>query len=235
VAEHYILPHQADWMRTPRIVRSWRSSVAASLDGDEDRLSVRPASWKTLSYEVLPFDHVERAKFEARYVAGLKAGKAAVPLWGRGVAIAENALAGDTSLLLEHDKHRFVAGQYVFIQSSIPAEYEHWDVVLIDSIINNPPLYPAGATLILPSSSTLSHDYPAGTMVWPILFGRFLPEDFEPLNSTRVRFRVSVKYDARQVNAFADDDFGDYALGPVSDGELNGGTGWAGPWIRFAA
>ena len=206
----------------------------ASLDGDEDRLSVRPTPWKVLSYEVLPYDHVERSKFEARYVAGLKACKAAVPLWGRGVPIAEDAIYGDTSVLLEHDKHRFTVGQYVFIQSSIPSEYEQWDVILINQITNNPPLYPAGATIIFPNATPLAHSYPAGTMVWPILFGRFLPEDFEPMNSTRVRFRVSVKYDARQVNAFADDDFSDYPLGPVDD-DLNGGSGWSGPWVRYAA
>lgn len=196
----------------------------ASLDGDEDRLSVRPTAWKTLSYELLPYNHVERARIEARFKAGLLAGKLAVPSWGYGVALASAVSAGATVLTLNRNSAAFAAGKYVFIQTEVPAEFETWDFGLIDS--------KAGTVLTL--ASGLNNGYPAGTKVWPILFGRPIPESFEPFNATRARFNISVKYDARQVSAFAYEDFRDYALGIVSD-SLNGGAGWSGPWVQHAA
>lgn len=190
------------------------------MSGAEDRLAVRHDAWLKLQYSVLPFNHVERAKFDARFKAALKTGKITVPHWGRGVAIENPASVGATSLKLVRSNHGFTDGQYLLIQSSVPAEFEDWDLLLV--------LSTSGATITI--ASGLDNAYARGTRVWPLLFGRPIPEQFEILNRTRSRYQVSVQFDQRQISAYAYETFEDYELGEIT-GSLNSGEGWSGPWI----
>lgn len=223
-ADHYILPHQANWLAVPSLSRHWRSSVDASLDLDEDRGSYRPTAWKTLRYEVLPYDHVERARLEKRLNKAYKHGKVGVPYWGKGITISVSSAVGATQITLDRSPNSLIAaGKYVFLQSTVPAEYETWDVNLVDSV--------SGTTvnLVVP----LDYSYDASkARVWPIFFGRLLPETFEPINATRGRYAIAVKYDARTISAFGDENFGSYPVGTVTS-PLDGGAGWASPWVRY--
>lgn len=211
-------------MNPPKLQRQWRSSVDAALDGDEDRLSVRSVSWKILRYEVLPYDHVERARFEARFKKALKHGKVAVPYWSKSISIAQDAASGATQITLDRTPNSLIAaGKYVLIQSTIPAEYERWDVSVVDSV----------SGMVVTVATATENAYSAyNARVWPLFFGRLLPDSFEPINATRGRFPVSVKYDARTINAFGDENFGSYSLGAVGS-PLDGGAGWSGPWVRY--
>lgn len=172
-----------------------------------------------LSYSVMPYNHIERSRFDARMRAALKAGKMAVPLWGRGVPLSEDATAGHESVTLVRPSTSFAAGKYVLIQSSEPATFDTFDVALIDAIDGS----------VLRLSEPLDNGYARGTRVWPLLFGKPITEPFSILNSARGRYSVSIQFDGRQINATADDDFESYELGTVVS--LNGGEGWAGPWI----
>lgn len=220
VSDHILLPHQADWTKRPTLERLWRSGVDTALSGAEDRASVRPAAWMKLTFQVLPFNHIERARFDDRMRAALKAGKIAVPLWSRPVKLSEAAASGHAQLNLVRSNHGIEAGKYVLVQPDVPASFDTWDLCLVDSV--------SGARLNL--AAGISNDYEAGTFCWPLLFGKPIPDKFQTLNPARGRYSVSVQFDQRQINAFAFDNFESYDLGEVTD-PLSGGDGWAGPWV----
>jgi hypothetical protein len=224
IADHVLLPHQADWMATPAVSRLWRANVDSALSGEEDRVSVRQSAWLKLSYQVHPYDHVERARFDVRAKAALKAGKMAVPYWGRGEQLSEEATTDQASIFLSRSNHRIEAGKYIFIQPSVPAEYDTWDLCLVDRV--------SGAQIDL--ADGLTHDYAAGTRVWPILFGKPITDQFEVRNSSRAIYQVSIQFDGRQINAMTYDNFESYDLGEIID-PLDGGTGWDGPWLMGEA
>lgn len=198
----------------------WRGGVDSSLTGAEDRVSVRSTAWMRFTYQVLPFNHVERALFDYRFKRGLKAGKLAVPLWGKGVPLNSDADKNHTFVYLTRSDHGFSAGKYALIQSSVPSKFEEWDLLLILSV--------SGTRLNL--STGLSRFYPAGTYVWPLLFGRPIPEQFESLNAGRARYQVSLQYDGRQISAYSYDNFESYEIGEIAS-DMNGGDGWGGPWV----
>lgn len=214
------MPHQPDWLKPPTTERLWRAGVDKALNGAEDRLAVRHNAWLLLKYSVLPFNHIERALFDARFKEGLKIGKIAVPHWGRGVAIENPAAVGATSLKLMRSNHGFADGQYLLIQSSVPAQFDDWDLILVSTT--------SGATINL--AEGLDHAYVRGTRVWPLLFGRPIPEPFEVLNLARSRYQVAVQFDQRQISAYAYETFEDYELGEIT-GSLNEGEGWSGAWV----
>jgi hypothetical protein len=216
---HVLLPHQADWSRVPEQRRVWRSRIESTLSGREERASVRSQPWVVMSYDVLPFSHVERARFEERSRASLKACKLAVPHWGRGAQLLSPVEAENTTVSLDRDDHGFRKGDHVFIQPHVPHQFDEWDVAVV-AATNGPDL-----TFARP----LAFGYAAGTMAWPLLYGRPSPEAFTPLNDFRSRYQVAVQFDRRQVFPTAYETFGSYDLGVVS-GELDGGEGWFGPW-----
>lgn len=220
VAGHVLIPHQADWMRPPQLRRTWGSHAIASLAGDEDRCSVRPEPWIHLTYDVLPYDHVERARFDYRVKAALKSGMAAVPWWGRGVGLAATAAAGATSVTLARSDHALEAGTYALIQSTTAAEYDTWDLVVLNTV--------SGVAVGL--GSGLDYEHTVRSKVWPLLFGRPTIGGIQQLNLGRARYEVELANDARVVPVAVEDDFAGYPLGDVA-GSLNDGEGWAGAWV----
>lgn len=202
---HILLPHQADWSNVPKLNRVWRGAVESTIGGPEDRLTVRPVSWMKLTYEVLPFEHQERAEFEARMREGLRVGKIAVPFFGRGVTLAEDSETDDVQINIDGASENVPRGTFLLIQSSVPALYSDWDLCFVSEV--------SGTTLTI--DPPLKHDYPARTKVWPVLFGRPIKESFSAMHASRARDTVSIQFDARQINATAFDDFSSYAAGQV--------------------
>lgn len=219
VAGHVLLPHQADWSVTPKVSRMWRSPVDTAQSGLEDRVSVRPVSWKILQYQILPYDHVERARLDERCLAGLKAGKIAVPSLGNGATLESDAEEDSATIVLSRTTHGITEGQYVFIQQAEPAEYDTWDLG-IASIVD-------GAIISL--VSPLGNSYLAGVRVWPLLFGKPTFQQYPVMNSARARYFIEVQYDGRVINPIAEDTFESYSTGGLVS-PLSGGSGWASPW-----
>jgi hypothetical protein len=223
VAGHQLLPHQADWTSRPRYGRQWRTTVEPTLSGRESRAGARPDPWQTLSYSVLPFGHVERARFDDRFRAALKSGRIAVPLWGRGVKLAAAAAAGASALTTARRTDELYTGVYAFLQPQASPSFDDWDLVLLDAV--------SGTALTLARPLTYAHA--AGSYVWPVLFGKPLLRDMSPRSAARTRYEVEVLADRRVVNPTAEDGFEDYEAGVVAGvvaGELDAGSGFAGAW-----
>ena len=217
---HTFLPHAADWASEPSTKRQWEGDVQQSLTGKEDRSYVKPRPWKLYSYSVLPYDHVERSKFDVRWMDALKQGKVAVPYFGRGVALSAAVAAAGTALTVTRTTHGLTVGRFAFIQAPQPASFDTFDVCIVVTV--------SGTAITL--STGLTYAYAAGTRIWPILFGRPVPESFTVLNSARTRMRVTVQNDTRADLVVAGDDFEDYELGNITS--LNGGGyGWNGAWV----
>lgn len=227
---HVLLPHQADWSTLPQPRRQWRGTVAAALNGDEDRAIVRDTAWINFRYEILPFNQVERNRVEQRIMAGLKCGKMAVPYFGRGVPIESDLAAGATSIETlsgwgNADVHRITVGQYILVQSQIASEFDRWDLSLVTVVV--------GRSLTI--ANALGNAYlQNATRLWPLLFGRPVQGSFRPVNANRARYPVELQNDARRDGQFytASEDWSDYAEGAVT-GELNGGSGWSGGWEMY--
>lgn len=216
---HVLLPHQADWTNTPNVSRLWRSPVENAVSGKEDRTSVRDNAWFKMTYSVFPHNHVERARFDDRMRAALKAGKLAVPHWGRGVPLEAAATASDTTLTLARADHDIVEGEHVLVQPSASAEFDTWDLAVVVSV--------AGAVLTL--GQGIGNAYAAGVRVWPLLFGKPMMKDFKIKNLSRADYDVTIQFDQRPTSPESVEDWSDYAVGPVTSA-MNGGRGWDGAW-----
>lgn len=219
ITGHVLLPHQADTSTPPTSERVWMTGRDTALTGAEQRVGVRPLPWIRLNYQVLCYNAVEQSRFDMRYQAAMRAGKIVVPHWGRSARLADTAMADHRSLTIDRDRHGFQAQQYVLIQSQVAAEFDSWDYALVTGVEGR----------VLRLDSALSRQYEIGTRVWRLLFGRPIEPDFECVSNARTRTQVSVLCDRKQINAIAQDDFSEYELGIVT-GDLNGGTGWSGPW-----
>ena len=220
VSGHVLLPHQADWSAPPEVQRNWRSTVDTAQSGAEDRCSVRANPWMFLNYQVLPYNQVERYRFEARAREAIRIGKICVPYFGKGVAVIGNPTADDTEIDVNQSNHWIKANTYVIVQDQIPAEFDVFDVCLVTRV--------ADERLIIDSG--IQNDYSPNAQVWPLLFGRMMPNNFEPFNASRGMYKVSVQFDQRQILGHALEDWAGYPLGEPQY-ELNGGIGWNGPWV----
>ncbi len=116
--------------------------------------------------------------------------------------MAEAASIDDSSITISRTDENVPRGTFVFIQSSVAALYADWDLCLVSEV--------AGTLLTI--DGNLTHDYPAGTRIWPVLFGRPIKESYSILNASRARDTVSLQFDARQINATAFDDFSGYSV-----------------------
>jgi hypothetical protein len=221
VSDHVLLPHQADWSSRPRYGRVWRTAVDQTLAGTERRAGSRPSPWQQLEFSVLPFNHVERARFDDRFREAMKSGRIAVPFLGKGVRLASAAAASATSLTLTRRSDELVAGTYAFIQPQVPASFDTWDLLLLDAA--------SGTALTL--AEPLANGYSASTYVWPLLFGRPELRSMAPRNSARTRYEVSVLYDRHEVNPLADDGFETYEPGYTASADLDEGSGFDGAWV----
>lgn len=217
---HVLLPHQADWSRSPSQKRVWRSNVAAALTGFEDRSSLRSGAWLNLSYDVLPTDHVERARLEDRARAAARAAKVAVPHWGMGCALNASVEAEDADVVFDRSNHGFAKGTLLFFQSSEPSAYDEWDVAVVAVVGGD-----GNVTL----SSGLGFSYRAGDFAWPLLLGKPALEKFSPVGNRRATYQVGIQFDRRPVLPVSYETFAAYPEGPPVS--LLKGEGWAGPWV----
>lgn len=220
VLDHYLIPHQADWREQPHLRRMWKGEVETSLSGQEDRSVIRPTPWRRLSFRIFPYNQVERYRCETRLREGKKAGKVAVPEWGKGVRIDANAAIGATSLTLSRTSHGFAVGDYLLVHSLEAASFDSWDLVLVQVV--------SGATLTI--APALVNAHPAGDYAWPLFYGKPLDDKFAMWNSARARFQVTVQFDGFNEYYFAEDDFESYAVGSAP-GSMTGGEGWSGAWV----
>lgn len=178
INNHVLFPHLADWASPPDSQRTWQTEVSEALPGSETRQALRAGARRTLSYSFTARTIQERARFDARWDAALKNGKACCPFFGRGAQLASNAAAVDDSLTVLPGAWNWQAGDYVALINSETM----FDVIQISSVV--------GAVLDL--SSFLTYAWPAGWTVYPLLFGKLTSDKATALTSWHETMRLTL-------------------------------------------
>lgn len=224
-----LIPHAPDWNVKIQFRREWRTGLADAVTGAEDRLGFRHLPLRGVEYQVTPFTLEEQRRLAGRILAAKKSGWAAVPLWGRGSAMASPA-SGDSVTLISETAWTWTVGDFAFFSNIQPDEPESFDIRQVDAV--------AGATLTLDQALTQTYY----RFCWPVIFGRFRCNDLRTLTSYHgsVRIRVLERDVRPEPNSdlcaiiLTEDGGGDnfdcYAQAIVVNG-LGGGTYFNGPWI----
>lgn len=131
-----LLPHAPDWSQTPKVQRRWQSAIASAVSGVEERSTLRQTPIRSLAYGVTPFDAQERGLLDDRIRAALLEGAAAVPWWGRGLALASPA-SGSTVILADSVPTGWVpqAGSHIaFVGDWATPGGAAWEVAEVESV-----------------------------------------------------------------------------------------------------
>lgn len=125
-----VLPESVNWKDRVAWSRRWDTQIVPGVTGGEERSSGRVAPLQTLEYSVTTFSIPERARLNARILAGLKSGRAVCPFWGRGQQISvpepqpwEDSGAGNTAIV-----SGLIPGQIYWYEKG------QWDTSLVQSV-----------------------------------------------------------------------------------------------------
>lgn len=163
-----------------QFARSWQTEVRQALSGHEDRQSLRSRPLRRLPFQITARNLSELAQLKNLLDAGLRSGRVAVPLWGRGQAIAA-ATSGAELTLDPEAAYPFTPGEWVFIVETCAWR---WEVAQLDSV--------ASLTSITLDSG-LSESFPIGSIVYPILFGKLSVESVTPISPVASQFELVVE------------------------------------------
>lgn len=172
---HVLMPELPDWQNGVSLSRRWETEIGETVTGAEDRGALRQVPRLELAYGIATLTQVQRARFEDRLRAALKSGKAAVPFWGRASDLATDA--SGTSAELATTNWPWQTGDYIFFLEAADVENPVYAVRQITG--------KTGLTLTL--NSALPQTFAAGSLVWPLLFGKPEAED-QSLVTTRQGF-----------------------------------------------
>jgi hypothetical protein len=159
VNDHILFPTRINWRELPSGARSWETAIETTVSGKEERATFRSAARERFFYLIDAADLKENTLLQERILAAMKSGKAACPLWGRGSVLGSTLVDTGTFVPGEWE---WQVGDYIFLQHPTQLGEDNWEVrqiVLLE-----------GDYFELDQSSSL--ELPAGTIVWPIFFGR---------------------------------------------------------------
>lgn len=157
---HVLLPELPNWQQGAELTRRWETEIQETVTGAEDRGAMRTVPRLELSYEIATLTQEQRARLENRLREAMKSGKAAVPFWGRASDLA--SAASGTGAELATTNWPWQTGDYIFFLDASNLEKP---VHAVRQITGK-----TGLTLTL--DSALPQTFAAGSLVWPLLFGK---------------------------------------------------------------
>ncbi len=163
INNHILLPHRADWATPPTFQRAWQTDVAESILGNEARAGLRACPRISLTWMLSKRTQPEQQELDDRIRAALKNGKACAPYHGRGSLLTADC--NNVTVNLADTSFGWKVNDWVFFQDDL-LNYNFRQVNVV-----------AGAVLTL--GAAVSQTFPAGSMVWPILFGKLTAKDME--------------------------------------------------------
>ncbi|HVY72159.1 MAG TPA: hypothetical protein VHH73_19660 [Verrucomicrobiae bacterium] len=153
-----LIPNPPHWGSPLKWRRQWSSAVAPGVTGAEDRSSLRTKPLLRIEFTLLAATPSERALLEARLLAALRLGRAAVPFWARPTPVEPpgadiNSLGMTTSGLWP-----WAAGDWVYFPPS-PGVAEEFRQLT------------AASPGIMAWTDQLTASHREGTFAYPLLFG----------------------------------------------------------------
>jgi hypothetical protein len=185
-----VFGHPPDWTKGIVEGYEWATDVIESYGGIEQRIGLRAAPRRKLSYAFTTFSENERASLAAA-LYGWQARVFAVPVWTDAQALTTGLAAGSTSVACVTDGYEFAATGLVVLW----AGYNNHEALEVASV---------GAGTLTFASPTIK-DWPAGTQLLPVRLGR-LPE--------RIKSQREAAFYMTQQAAFT---FNDHPGWPVAD------------------
>jgi hypothetical protein len=158
--------------------RRWETGLSTAAKGSEEREVKRTIGLKSISYVTAPYTLEERLALGMAIREGLSTGKACAPYWGRGTALAADVTA--TTITLVDNLWGFAAAEFVFLLD--PAT-RGWEVRSISGV--------AGSVLTL-SGGSVARTYKSGLLVWPLIFGKLICENWDAMENHRANPRVQI-------------------------------------------
>lgn len=167
----------------PRWERRWETGVAASARRNEERESKIGAGFKSLSFTVLPVTLEERAGLEMAVREGLKTGKACAPFWGRSSVLALDVTADVVTVEATAWDWAIADGIFLFDQ-----ENRLWEARTITNVAAG-----GGGTIVLTlNGGAVARTYKAGTLVWPIIYGKLSCDDLAAIENHRGTLKLKI-------------------------------------------
>ncbi|HEY1170229.1 MAG TPA: phage BR0599 family protein [Verrucomicrobiae bacterium] len=157
---HVLLPELPDWQQGAELTRRWETEIQETVTGAEDRGAMRAVPRLELSYEIATLTQEQRARLEDQLREAMKSGKAVVPFWGRASDLASSA--SGTSAELATTNWPWQVGDFIFFLDASDIEKPVYAVRQIT----------AKTGLVLTLNSVLPQTFAAGSLVWPLLFGK---------------------------------------------------------------
>src|ERR1017187_1091738 len=172
-----ILPTRPNWRDTVTWKRSWQTTIAGALQGQEDRRALRRIPRVMLNWLITTLSTEESAVLETRINAALKSGLACTGYWGHAAEIASDVTG--TSAAIEPGSWPWAAGDYVLFIDPTTGTF---DAIKVDSV--------SGSTLTLHTS--VSQTYKACWLCWPIIFGKLQCDPLAPFTSDKVDVKLTL-------------------------------------------
>lgn len=143
--------------------RRWETGLASTTRGNEEREAMRSIGLKAIAWHGQTRTLEERAELEWAVREALEIGKACAPFWGRGTPLAADCTG--TTVTLANNLWGFAPTEFIFLFDQAARQ---WEVRAISSV--------AGNVLTL-SGGAVARTYGAGTLAWPLIFGKLVCEE----------------------------------------------------------
>ena len=167
VNSHVLFPHVANYDTPIRWDRIWESGIVDSEFGKESRFALRSVPLLGLSWDITARNLQDDARLLDRIMAARKSGLGCVPAFGRGIELASAA-----------------SGTAVVIAPTFwPLAVNDWMIFLGDGGAYDVRQIGAVAGVNVTLATALSRMYYAGTLCWPLVFGKFDCDGLEALVS----------------------------------------------------
>ncbi|MDB6024003.1 MAG: hypothetical protein JWM68_226 [Verrucomicrobiales bacterium] len=165
VNNHVLLSDMPNMVKPLPWKRRWQTGVSTALEGNETRAGFKVKGLVELSWNVQPTDIPSQQGFEDRIRAAKKAGYACSAFWGRGQKLAANV--NGTAVSFTGLNWAWSAGDYVFFLD-------------LNTQTVNVRQFLTVAPYVL--SVAVDHTFLAGSLCWPMIFGKFSAKDIAAQN-----------------------------------------------------
>ena len=184
-AINYVLfPNPANWRTLPKWQRAWQTEINQSLAGQESRHGLRAQPRVSLTWLITPWSIQEQQELDDAIRAAKLSGYACAPFWGRASVLASDLTNSTEAVVLTNTAWDWQGNDVVFLDNApgtiLPPTFDIKEVATV-----------AGVDLTL--SKSVGQTYPAGALIWPLIYGMFTCKDMAAETGKRGAVQVTIK------------------------------------------